>query len=285
MPKFLAQGGLGNQLFILSEAINISRENQTCAKICMPNKSQDSILALKNQIGNVDIAKSIKEHKLLKCANFLNFRFSEAEIAKFVNSKIRIVESVNMSVSSELRPMQSDNRLIVGLFQNHSIVQNAWSTLKKALEWKFDLTEANVRKVIKFKKYSILHVRRGDYVQNSEHYGLLSLQYYQEALRYLNYSPIITTDDLAFAERIKAEFRTVQVIGPDELNSWETLCAMSVADELVTANSSLSWWASYFLTSENRTAFLPKPWFRKHNSDSPLVYFPGARLIDAKYEI
>ncbi|NBO87126.1 MAG: glutamine--fructose-6-phosphate transaminase (isomerizing), partial [Burkholderiaceae bacterium] len=61
---------------------------------------------------------------------------------------------------------------------------------------------------------------------------------------------IITTDDNLFVKVLRTKYREARVFGPETLNAWEALTLMSHSSCLLSANSSLSWWASFYLRSK-----------------------------------
>jgi hypothetical protein len=115
-----------------------------------------------------------------------------------------------------------------------------------------------------------IHVRRGDYVGNSD-IGTLSVSYYESALRELKarggtWDAIwIFSDDKALTEN---EFEKLDGGGknlhfidpPKESHSFESMLLMSKCQSLVIANSTFSWWGAT-LGNPNKTIACPTKWF------------------------
>jgi hypothetical protein len=115
-----------------------------------------------------------------------------------------------------------------------------------------------------------VHVRRGDYANHGV-FGLLSANYYEEALQRLRHQghtgPVwLFSDDLDAAKKIVPEpcqpMRSP--VGPQE-----EILAMSSASAFVTANSSFSWWGAWLSGSRNVVA--PDAWFKASPEPSGLV--------------
>jgi hypothetical protein len=126
-----------------------------------------------------------------------------------------------------------------------------------------------------------MHIRRGDYVGNSETYGLLSNDYYQEALKLMMelkpFAPVwVFSDDHEAAIEISGEITGIdfRLLTINELeNPLEALILMSKAKGHVIANSTFSQWAAvlgnspivicpkeYFADGRTNQEYPPKNW-------------------------
>lgn len=115
-----------------------------------------------------------------------------------------------------------------------------------------------------------VHVRRGDYVGNSD-IGTLSVSYYEAALQELKSRGVtwdaiwIFSDDVALTKRefkdFSAENRNlVFVEPPEDSHSFESLILMSRSSSLIIANSTYSWWAATLGNTE-KVIICPAKWF------------------------
>jgi hypothetical protein len=114
-----------------------------------------------------------------------------------------------------------------------------------------------------------IHVRRGDYVGNSD-IGTLSVSYYEDALRNLTlrgetWDAIwIFSDD---KELTQLEFKNFDGGGknlhfvdpPEESHAFESMMLMSKCQSVVIANSTFSWWAA-MIGDSNKTVVCPTKW-------------------------
>ena len=115
-----------------------------------------------------------------------------------------------------------------------------------------------------------VHVRRGDYASSGA-FGLLSADYYREALQQLRQEglrgPIwLFSDDLdAASDLIHEPFEVMRSsAGPQE-----ELLAMSRAAAFITANSSFSWWGAWLSGSGHVVA--PRDWFKESPQPAGLI--------------
>lgn len=116
-----------------------------------------------------------------------------------------------------------------------------------------------------------IHVRRGDYATNPDvkaEFGLLEEDYYRRAIALLRArAPVqriaVFSDDLDHI--LRSWNLQADLIAPGkglEDSSAGDLWLMSRAPALVTANSSLSWWAAWLGERPGRPVVTPRPWFR-----------------------
>lgn len=116
-----------------------------------------------------------------------------------------------------------------------------------------------------------LHIRRGDYIQNSSanlHLRPCPLSYYQEATAYLNSivnSPyfFVFSDDIAWAKiNLKLPYPTHFVEGH---TPYEDLILMSQCHHHIIANSTFSWWGAWIGQFEKKMVIAPRKWFNSNH--------------------
>lgn len=113
-----------------------------------------------------------------------------------------------------------------------------------------------------------VHVRRGDYVFNgvtNKVHGVLSLQYYYEAMNYLNdkfEQPVffLFSDDLDWCcKNMNHSNFNLQFI--DFTNhAIEDFYLLQHCKHNIIANSSFSWWTAYLNQNPNKIIISPKKW-------------------------
>jgi hypothetical protein len=122
-----------------------------------------------------------------------------------------------------------------------------------------------------------VHIRRGDYLNNSESIGALSDQYYsttiRSALLLLDIDEIhIYTDEIDFQVRnldIPKKV-TARIFGPEVVDDpIKLLTKLSSYDSLILSNSSLSWWAATL--SKASQVFCPDVWYKNLTYSSDLI--------------
>jgi hypothetical protein len=123
-----------------------------------------------------------------------------------------------------------------------------------------------------------VHVRRGDYESHKDSFGLLSGEYFSEAIQVARSispnSPIwVFSDEIDKAKTILTESNITvnRWFGEQSgLTDAETLWLMSKTSAIVLSNSSFSWWAAK-LNPESKVTIAPQPWFKNLREPDYLV--------------
>jgi hypothetical protein len=127
-----------------------------------------------------------------------------------------------------------------------------------------------------------IHVRRGDYVMFPDHHPPCSFSYYNNAIEELRIANekvifLIFSDDVDWC---RSEFNDPSYIISDLGNPYVEMCAMSLCDHNIIANSSFSWWGSWLNKNTNKQVIAPSRWFGSQiNKDVSDVYFKNVKII------
>jgi len=155
-----------------------------------------------------------------------------------------------------------------GFFQSHlyfqkemSVVRTMLGKLKNPSQEFLELS--NLLSNINF---TAIHVRRGDYIGKENHHGILKDEYYRRAmglvgLRSSSEMLVIFTDDENESRKLIPD-ADLYITNKILESPAENLLIMSLAKNLLGANSSFSLWAG-FLADENTLRVFPKPWFSR----------------------
>ena len=122
---------------------------------------------------------------------------------------------------------------------------------------------------LKTKSVTSIHVRRGDYRNYLDNFGLLSPKYYARIIAEMDKDA--DTEIWLFSDEPTESLveltgqgvKVDRVVSPTELRPSETLKLMSLSRRLLTANSTFSWWAGAL--GENIEVITPKPWYRQED--------------------
>lgn len=176
---------------------------------------------------------------------------------------------------------KSIGRLSEGYFQSWMYVNDDFKlSVKENLEKKQSDSFKSYIHSFDLSKDVVIHVRRGDYVDKSSYHGLLSLDYYENAIQEMigtsTQSLIhVVTDDLSNTKLLfsnslyKGRIRYFQ---PSNKSSVvDSLNLMICAKKLIIANSSFSWWGA-FLDSD-KSVLAPKKWFK--SNPNPALLLPA----------
>lgn len=162
----------------------------------------------------------------------------------------------------------SDGSKMIGYWQTEQYASLIADKIRNDINvrWMNNLLKDYAREVEQeiYRQPSIfLHVRRQDYVNLQHFHGLVSVEYYREAVKtirsqYHDTKVFVFSDDHAWCrENLPRDFFFV-----DKTNMWEDLRLMASCKHAVLANSSFGWWGSWLGDNQlGRTVIAPKKWF------------------------
>ena len=135
-----------------------------------------------------------------------------------------------------------------------------------------------------------VHVRRGDYQNLTNEYGLLGQDYYRKALKMLDDMAVhgrivVFSDDIVKAKQLLLGIlpsNTYWVDPPKTVSPVESLMLMTKASANIIANSTYSWWGAALNTKVN-TVIAPAKWFRGME-DPQDIYPPDWHLVESFWE-
>lgn len=233
------KGGLGNQLFQLASAETLARE--TGRTLCMLNYESP------------DTGHSKASYFKMIFSDFVSCPLLASPCWEFRETSFHRIRSLP-SVS------EIPNLCTEGYFQNWEYVS---STFIKRLRLPA-VPETDT---------AFLHIRGGDYVNNSFHdVGLHD--YYRRAIKLFPADTVfqVFTNDMDYAKtmdflkEVPHEF-----IIADEVSSLAMMSRCSRGG--ICANSSFSWWGAFL--NPNRTIAMPGTWFTDPKPYIEGYYFPG----------
>jgi hypothetical protein len=166
--------------------------------------------------------------------------------------------------------------VIRGYFQNSKMVDRVTKDLI--------LEISNTLKTIEIEEEYIaqqsLHIRRGDTTSIADTWGILTLNYFDKVC-ISNEKTVLCTDSTEIQDTYSLKYPKTVISTGARHNSWQTFKILTEASRFIGSNSTLSWWAAWFLSQDqSKVAILPSPW-RPHDIEAS-----AALALDAiKYEV
>jgi hypothetical protein len=255
-------GGLGNQLFQIFAAIAYAIQNKTQFYFLYGNP---------------------KGHNTVRYTYWNSFLKSLEMFTVKNESSLNVIEIhqriINYSPIQIVPNLINQHFRFVGYFQSPLFFQNEFETIIRMIRYKEISNEIRA----KYSEYTFdsntisMHFRLGDYKPIQHCHPIMTKEYYEKALEYilLNTEDLYTVyyfceaqDNVTVSETIDHltniyNDNVAFVKIADTIEDWEQMILMSLCKHHIIANSTFSWWGSYFskvFTNESITCY-PSLWF------------------------
>jgi hypothetical protein len=291
MVFMIIKGGLGNQIFQLFAGKVFSIMNESQLGLLLDNGGKGAFQHGESILG-LDISFEY-EYEITSGTGGMIKRMQGSILRRFPDFYNQYNKYFTYYLSQETgydnRAEQITGRKIVeGYFQSHKYfdylrqeIPNLMIVKPKNASLAFnELADEMVEQ-----NPIVLHIRRGDYVGNKS-VGLLSENYYIDAIRNLETTgrPLwIFSDDCKQARnemRALDSFRSKWISSTELNRPSENLCLMSMAQDIVIANSTFSYWAAMLNNQKNVIA--PSRWSLGSANPKDL-YPPQWKSITSKF--
>jgi hypothetical protein len=166
-----------------------------------------------------------------------------------------------------------------GYWQSEKYFENAEDIIRQQFSFNDKLINEKNKALIKqyLNKNTVsIHIRRGDYVTNTDANILLGgscdLSYYENAISYIKKNvsqPYFQffSDDIDWVREHFIDLGNVQFIDWNhQTDSWQDMMLMSKCKHNVIANSSFSWWGAWLNNNANKIVIAPSKWFNSHET-------------------
>lgn len=285
--RFVLRGGIGNQLFQVAAAIFFAKE--TNLKTVLVN--QGTPLLNLRQI--TDVSNLTEDSFYLRSMTFSPLRLLGAQAGKifrglgnhigdlhpFISVSVRQYRSTTVGYDPRLTEI-TPGTIVLGYFQTwryftavrDQLPGRAFEPADPSNWYKTMLERINSTDIL------AIHVRQGDYAKVDE-IGVLPLGYYSKALKLLKSSGSDWEEVWVFSDEPDAARKLLEqelagtiahyVEAPLESPDFESLLLMSNARQLITANSTFSYWAAILGRPGKRVVY-PDPWFRAMDNPADL---------------
>ena len=265
-------GGLGNQLFQIAAGLVLARKNEDDIKYVFLDDYK---------LANRKFALSYLEVELRPLTNqerktYLPKRRLRRLINEFLGLSFRRVEyqeKAHFLYDPDFLNL-TGNIYLSGFWQSYKYFIGYEDFIKDSFSFKFKPIGKNLavlKEIIDCPNSVSLHIRRGDYMKQDSGFHVLPNEYYFKALSHLereynHLSLFIFSDDIDWVVKNFKTIHKVQYIAHNSsLEAHEDLRLMSACKHNIIANSSLSWWAAFLNTNDNKMVFSPGKWSQTHH--------------------
>ena len=118
--------------------------------------------------------------------------------------------------------------------------------------------------IINNKKFTSVHIRRGDYLKYADFHAIMGKEYYDEAMSRFPKSTkfVFFSDDIEWCKETFGS-RHIYIENQEDILD---LYLMSKIKNNIIANSSFSWWGAWLSELEDKKVLTPPVWFGPKNT-------------------
>ena len=285
-------GGLGNQMFQYAAGRAVALIHNTSLKLEVSGYT------------SYDLHQGFELERIFNCSANIAKKSDMRNILGWQSPSgiRRLVSRPNMSVFRNkgiviephfhywpgINNMPSDCYL-TGYWQSENYFSEFTDQIRNDFTFKLPMEVKNVEIANQMNQVNAvsLHVRRGDYVSNTNTtatHGLCSLEYYKAAIQYVAEhleKPVffIFSDDIAWVRiNLKIDFPCQYVDHNQASESYNDMRLMSLCQHHIIANSSFSWWGAWLNPAVDKIVVAPKRWFANQTDTQDLIPQKWARL-------
>jgi len=195
------------------------------------------------------------EQNLFRKIDFFIDKTPTGDKVKIINAPFEYIE---------LEPSHNKPTVFTGWYQS----EKYFGDYKEIIRDLFSPTLDFIKKVtIEYPFFlnsiiAAINVRRGDYLTQSTRHPVISLEYINEAYKYLPPHDVlfVMSDDMDWC---KENIKLPNVIFNNQSKFWdhEGLWLLSLCDHFIISNSTFSWWGAWLSKTDNKVVIAPDTWF------------------------
>ena len=249
MIGFNALGRMGrlcNQMFQYAALRGLS--SKIGAEICIPYYQQ----AVDDGIGNMLRTELFDSFNLKVKTGLLN------------NGHAPVVQERFFHFDQELFDHCPDHVSLQGYFQTEKYFKHIEHQIRDEFTFFHEILDPCKEMMSGVNNPIALHIRRGDYIINSENHFNLPIEYYEAALKHFDddRNVIVFSDDPKWCHE-QSLFEDDRFIISENDDNRVDLCLMSLCSDFIIANSTYSWWGAWLSSNKNKKVIAPVQWFGK----------------------
>jgi len=239
-------GRFANQMFQYASLKGIAKN--IGVDICIPNHTQ----AVYDGIGNKLRTELFDSFDLRVNIGLLNNGHAPTVAERFFH------------FDEELFTLCPDHVNLQGYFQSEKYFKNIEQEIREDFTFKDEIVKPCKEMISVVENPISLHIRRTDYITNSENHFNLPLEYYEAALKHFDSdrNVIVFSDDPAWCQE-QDLFADDRFMISENTDNRVDMCLMTLCDDFIIANSSFSWWGAWLSENKTKKIIAPVQWFGK----------------------
>ena len=267
-------GRLGNQMFQYASLKGIARNRKY--EYCFP--SVGSVAEWKNveqyyqEINEGKVGHILLQPFTMEGNSQLNLQY--------IDKSRPVLQEKSFAFDEELFNTCPDWVDIRGFFQTEKYFKHIRDEIKKDFTFRDEIINPCKEMVSGIDDPISLHIRRTDYITNSNH-STLELDYYESALSNFDNDAtiLVFSDDPDWCNQQEL-FSDDRFMIAEGNSGYVDMCLMSLCSGHIIANSSFSWWGAWL--SDSKQVIAPSQWFTGSNNDNidtKDIYCDGWKVI------
>ncbi len=279
-------GGLGNQMFQYAVGRALSLKNNTELKLDVSvfdtYRLHEYSLEKLSTTRNYTTKKDLPWYENVSSNRYIDFILQKIKSLAAPYNKNHFRENGFESFNEKVLTLPY-NTYLDGYFQSDKYFREYVDIIRSDFEVSIPASSENAEmiKLIQNVNAVSLHIRRGDYLKNSNTqalHGLCNAEYYKNAVAYIaekieNPVFFIFSDDIDWAkENMKTGFEQHYIDFNDASQNHEDIRLMKNCKHHIIANSTFSWWGAWLNPSEEKIVTIPSVWFAGYTYDTRDLY-------------
>jgi hypothetical protein len=94
---------------------------------------------------------------------------------------------------------------------------------------------------------------------------------------------VIGTDDVKSAASVIDDLNPDFVFSSSDSTAWQALKMMAMADSLVLANSTLSWWGGFLASNRGKIVYSPSPFYKADLKNDELLQYKKFTKVNSEF--
>ena len=250
MVSCTLRGGVGNQMFQIATAYTLALKNNDECAFDMDRRKTYGGVVYQGREASLYFNSLYKKVRQLPDGWKPEHKYSE--LKDFVYSPIPYKKNLLLyGYFQSEKYFEGHGQEIVKLFVDDELL----SGIRKKYE---DMLPDSIA----------VHVRRGDFAKFHPVHVLLGMDYYTEALNYIQRRRdvnkiLVFSDSMSWC---RDNFKNDNFVFIEGTEDWEDMYLMSLCTHNIIANSSFSWWGAYFNSNKDGIVIAPHAWMNLGDS-------------------
>lgn len=260
------QGGLGNQMFQYALYRKFqSLGYDTYADLYHYRQTKYETRPLQLFIFGIDLREADRADVIRMSGN--EERWFDIVWLKHIGKKTYYREK-DISYKEEI--FKRTNGYFYGFWQSEKYFDDIEAVLRKDFVFSDTVKSDPLNRQIQLKiredqRAVSVHIRRGDYLENSMYGGICTEEYYANAIDHIKQRIegarfYLFSNDMAYVKRRFQGEEFVYVQNNSEDKGYMDMYLMSLCKHHIIANSSFSWWGAWLNSSPSKIIVAPSIW-------------------------